>query len=168
MNKRGLTTIELIAVIFCLSLVVILLGQLYTLGLNIWFEGYTRHTASNQTSQSLERIVKALRQARAIDGLTENSITFKADLGNGENTYRVYLYNAADDEPNPPYTQSNYELRWAQGDLAYGDGTLLVTDIPQPTSPVFSRTNDYITIDLTRNYSDSQVRFRSNVQLRNL
>ena len=168
MKDAGLTILELLVVVILTGIIVIVIGQTYITGLEIWRDGYERSVARDQTSQALERITKALRQAKGIDDFSEGSIVFSADLGGGDDSYRVYLYHPSDTEPNPPYTQGLYELRWAQGDVSYGQGAVLAKDIQQPLSAAFTFNNGLVTVDLTNNLLDSSLRFRSNIQLRNL
>ena len=168
MGKRGLTIVELMAVFLLLSILMVSLSQLYILGLKLWEDGYERQQAGQQMSQAFERVSQYLRQARSIDDFNESSISFSADMGAGLKAYRLYLYNPLDAEPNPPFTQATYELRLADGDIDYGDGVVLSTQIERPTDPGFTRNDDFISLDLMRSYLDSSLRFRSSVQLRNL
>lgn len=168
MNKKGLSLLELLMTTAILAILLFTVGYVFIVGLNLWNEGYARSDIRGDISQAVELISKNLRQAKSIDALTESSITFTADLGNGDDTYRVYLYNALDNEPNPPYGQSIYELRWAKGGVSYGSGAILATDIPVPTNVPFSQSNNLITIDLTVTRGDETVRIRSNVRPRNL
>lgn len=167
-NRKGLTLIELLVTTAILAILVFTVGYVFVVGLNLWNEGYVRSDIRGDTSQAMGLISKNLRQAKTIDILTESSITFTADLGSGDDTYRIYLYNSADPEPNPPYTQSTYELRWAKGAVSYGSGAILATDIAQPTNAPFTRSGNYLTIDLTLIRGDETLRIRSNVRPRNL
>lgn len=169
MNKKGLTLIELLLTTAMLAILIFTVGYVFVVGSNLWSEGYARSDIRGDISQAVELISKSLRQAKSIDDLTESSITFTADLGSGDDTYRVYLYNASDGEPNPPYKQQSiYELRWAKGTVSYGSGAILATDIPIPTNIPFSQSNNLITIDLTATRGDETVRIRSNIRPRNL
>lgn len=168
-DKKGLTLIELFVVIVMLAILVVTVGYLFLTGLKLWDQGYARSDIRGDISQAMELISKNLRQAKSIDAFpTESTITFTADLGSGDTSYRIYLYNSSDPEPNPSYEQDTYELRWAKGTVSYGSGTILATDIAKPTNTPFSRTGNYITIDLTVTRKDETVRVRTNVRPRNL
>jgi len=168
MHAKGLTLTELLVVTATLGILVYSITYTYVIGIKVWDQSYSRSDIRGSLSQAMELISKDLRQAKNINSLTQSSITFTADLGAGDNTYRFYLYNSADPEPNPPYTQSFYELRWAQGAAAYGTGAVLARDIVQPVNTPFSLSNNLISIDLTAARSDESVRLRSNVRPRNL
>ena len=163
-----MTILELILTIGMMGIVTAAAVLIYNVQFKAWNEGYVRSSVRGNLSQALELTVNSLRQAQSIDSLTESSITFTADLGSGNRSYRLYLYNANDLEPNPPFTQSTYSLRFAQGTMNYGDGSVLSADIAQPTSPVFSINNHVITIDLTGLRGSTQVEMRTNVRPRNL
>ena len=140
----------------------------YNLHFKSWNEGYARSVIRDNLSQAMELAGDRLRRAQSIDALTESSITFTADLGNGSNTYRLYLYNAGDPEPNPPYTQSTYSLRLGQGAVDYGDGPVLSSDIAQPSGPAFAISDKVITLDLTALRGAEQVTMRTKIRPRNL
>jgi prepilin-type N-terminal cleavage/methylation domain-containing protein len=168
MGKHGLTLIELICVLLLLSVLTLVLGRLSGFQLAVWEQGYERQSAQARMSQAMDRSLRSLRHAQSIDDFTESSISFSADLGAGIRSYRIYLYHPDDGAPNPPYTQTHYELRAAEGDLTYGKGTVLNTGIKVSEGPVFVRNTDLISIDLTAEYGDVTTRGRSHVQLRNL
>jgi len=168
MNRRAFTIVELLVVMVTLIILMGVVVNLYTVGLDLWSEGYTRSGIRTELAQALELISKNLRQAKSIDALTESSIIFTADLGSGDDTYRIYLYNASDAEPNPPYSQSSYDLRWVQGTVTYGLGANIATNIVQPTNTPFSQSGNVIAIDLTATSGDESVRLRTNIRPRNL
>jgi len=151
-----------------LAVIVSAVGYVFVAGFKLSNNGYDRVDIRTDLANAMELISNNLRQAKVIDSLTESSINFTADLGNGDDTYRVYLYHASDAEPNPPYTQSTYELRWAQSTVGYGSGAILARDIAQPTDPPFSQSNNLITIDLTASRANEVIRIRTNVRSRNL
>lgn len=165
---RGFTVLELLIVILALTILVGVVGNVYTVGLDLWNDGLGRSQARTDLSQALELISRNLRKATRIDALTASSITFTANLGGGSSTYRVYLYNSADPEPNPPYSQAFYELRWAQGAVNYGSGAILSTGIVQPVAAPFIRSGNVITIDLTAVRGNETVKLKSSVRPRNL
>lgn len=167
-NNTGFTFIEVLMTTVILSVLVFTIGYTFIVGLKLWNDGYARSDIRTDITQALELASKNLRQAKSIDTLTESSITFTADLGSGDTSYRIYLYNSSDAEPNPPYSESTYELRWAQGAVTYGSGSILATDITQPTTAPFSQNGNIITIDLTVSRDDQNLRLRSSIRPRNL
>jgi len=170
-NKKGLTLIELLVTLVIMSTLVFAVGYTFVIGLKLWNEGYIRAEMKTDIAQALELVSKNLRQATSIDALTAGSITFTADLGSGSTSYRVYMYNSSDSEPNPPYTQNTYELRWAQTTTTYGSGKILVEDIAKPNPPSsnpFSQSGNLITMNFTVTRGDHTVNMRTNVRVRNL
>lgn len=170
-GRKGLTLVEVLVVTVILSVVIFTAGYTFIAGLKLWNEGYTRSDIRTEMAQALELVSKNLRQAKSIDELTAGSITFTADLGSGDTSYRVYLYNASDSEPNPPYTQNIYELRWAVGTVTYGSGAVIAADIAKPVPPSskpFSQSGGLITMDFTVERGDHSVNLRTNVKVRNL
>ena len=165
---KAFTLLELLIVIVTLIIIVGVINNVYLVGFEIWNEGYTRSDIRSDLSQALELMSKNLRQAESIDTLTESSVTFTADLGSGLDTYRMYLYHPSDPEPNPPYTQDTYALRWTQGSVNYGDGASLATDISAPGQAPFTQTGNTVTMDFTAARDDALLRMRSKVRPRNL
>lgn len=158
---------ELIVVIGMMAILTTTVSFVYNLYFKSWNEGYTRSVIRGNLSQALELMGNRLLQAQSIDTFTESSITFTADLGNGSNTYRLYLYNAADSGP-PPYTQSTYSLLSAQGKVNDGDGVVLYADIVAPSSPPFVTNGHVITINLTARSGAQQITMSTNIRPRNL
>jgi prepilin-type N-terminal cleavage/methylation domain-containing protein len=170
-KKRGLTLIELLVTTAVLSILILTVGYTFIIGLRLWNDGYNRSDIRTDLSQALELVGKNLRQAKSIDELTAGSITFTADLGGGDDTYRVYMYNASDSEPNPPYTQKTYELRWAKTTVTYGSGAILINDVKKPNPPSskpFSQSGNVITMDFVVERGDQTTAMRTNVRPRSL
>ena len=170
-KNKGLTLIELLITTAVLSILIFTVGYAFVIGFKLWNEGYGRSDIRTGLSQALELASKNLRQANSIDELTAGSITFSADLGGGEDTYRVYLYNASDTEPNPPYTQNTYELRWAKSTVDYGSGAVLIKDVKKPVPPSskpFSQNGNVITLDFVVERGDQTVAMRTKVRPRSL
>ncbi|MBZ0166627.1 MAG: hypothetical protein K8I00_07440, partial [Candidatus Omnitrophica bacterium] len=118
--------------------------------------------------QAMQEAVTMIRQAKSIDSLTESSVTFTADLGGGDRMYRLYLYHADDAEPNPPYTQERYQMRFAIDDGDYGAGAVLVTDVQPSVQPPFAVDGNVMTLDWTVLTAQAALRFRTQVCPRNL
>jgi prepilin-type N-terminal cleavage/methylation domain-containing protein len=170
-KKKGLTLIELLITTAVLSILVLTVGYTFIIGLKLWDEGYNRSDIRTDLSQALELVSKNLRQAKSIDALTAGSITFTADLGDGDDTYRIYMYNTSDTEPNPPYTQNTYELRRAKTTVTYGSGAVLISDVKKPNPPSskpFSQDGNVITMDFVVQRGDQQIAVRTNVRPRSL
>ena len=159
---------ELIVAMAMMGILTTTVIFVYSLQFKSWNESYSRASIRGNLSQALELATVSLLQAQSVDELTESGITFTADLGNGNNSYRFYLYNADDPEPNPPYTQSTYSLRFAQESVDYGDGAVLSPDIAQPATPVFSMDDNTVTINLRALKGSEEVTMRTNVRPRNL
>ena len=170
-KKNGLTLIELLITTAVLSILILTVGYTFIIGLKLWNEGYNRSDIRTDLSQALELASKNLRQAKSIDALTAGSITFTADLGDGDDTYRIYLYNASDSEPNPPYTQNTYELRRAKTTVTYGSGAVLISDVKKPNPPnakPFSQSGNVITMDFVVERGGQEVAVRTNIRPRSL
>ena len=170
-KKKGLTLVELLVTTSVLSILIFTVGYTFIIGLKLWNEGYNRSDIRTDVSQALELVSKNLRQAKSIDDLTAGSITFTADLGDGDDTYRVYMYNSSDSEPNPPYTKSTYELRWAKTTVTYGSGAILIGDVKKPNPPSskpFDQNGNVITRDFVVERGDQTVAMRTNVRPRSL
>ena len=170
-SQKGLTLIEVLVATVIMSVLVFTIGYTFVIGLRQWDEGYARAQMRTQMAQALELVTKNLRQAQSIDALTAGSITFTADLGSGQMSYRVYMYNSSDPEPNPPYTQNTYDLRWAQGTVTYGSGSIIASNIARPSPPSsnpFSQRGNVITMNFELQHGSQTVDMRTNVRVRNL
>jgi len=167
-NRKGITLLELIVAIGMMTILTTTVMFVYNLHFKAWNESYVRSVIRGNLSQALELASNSLRQAQSIDALTESSIIFTADLGNGSSAYRLYLYNADDPEPNGPYTQSTYSLRFAEDAVDYGDGAVLSADIAQPLSPAFAISDKVIAIHLTALRGAEEVTMRTKIRPRNL
>lgn len=169
-KKKGLTLIELLITTAVLSILILTIGYTFIIGLKLWDKGYNRSDIRADVSQALQLMSKNLRQAKSIDAFTAGSITFTADLGDGDDTYRIYMYNAAESEP-PPYTKNMYELRWAKTTVTYGSGAVLIADVKKPNPPnakPFSQSGNVITMDFVVERGDQSVAMRTNVRPRSL
>ena len=170
-NKKGLTLVELLVTTAVLSILILTVGYTFIIGLKLWNEGYDRSDIRTDLSQALELVSRNLRQAKSIDEITAGSITFTADLGDGDDTYRVYMYNASDSEPNPPFTQNTYELRWARTTVTYGSGSVLIANVQKPNpqnSKPFSQSGNVITMDFVVARGNQTATMRTNVRPRSL
>ena len=167
-NHKGMTLVELIVVIGMMGILTTTVLFVFNFHFKSWNESYTRSLIRGNLAQALELVSNRLRHAQTIDEVTESSITFTASSNSGTSLFRLYLYNADDPEPNPPYTQSTYSLRFAQDSVDYGDGVLVSSDIAQPTSVAFSLSDKVISIELTALRGDQEIKMRTKVRPRNL
>jgi hypothetical protein len=167
-NQKGISLMELTVAISMMGLLVTTVIFVYNAQFKLWNEGYSRLVIRRDLSQALELASRVLLQAQTIDDLTESSITFTADLGGGSDMYRLYLYNIDDPEPNPPWTENKYFLRFAHGTVDYGQGVIISSDIAQPLSPTFVMNQGVLSIDLTAVNGEEQVTMRTKIRPRNL
>lgn len=159
---------ELAVAIGMLGILTVAVVYVYNWSIHSWDQGYMRSKIRAGLAQAIESASQKLLQAQTIDALTESSISFTTDSGNGSNTYRLYLYHVNDAEPNPPYSQNTYEFRMAKSDVDYGEGVVLSSDIAQPLSPVFVMNDRVISIQLTALRGDQQVTMSAKIRPRNL
>lgn len=167
-TEKGFTIIELVMSVLVIGILIFSIGLIYTAGINIFENGYSRIASRTDAAQAVDLVRRYLVQAKSIDDISESGLTFTSDMGEGDESYRVYLYNENDPEPNPPYTQSVYQIRFAAGDTSYGAGKVLVRDLLPPDNVPFERNSNLITLDWTFNREDSPIRMRTSVRPRNL
>jgi len=166
-GKKGLTFIELLMVIIVFGILVLSIVPTYVMGIKTWSRQFDHLDMRGRLSQAMELISRDVRQITSIGSLTESGIIFTAYLGWSQTCY-LYLHNEDDPLPSPPYSESEYDLRYTCYSTTYGDGPVIVENIPQPTRAVFSRSGDLLTIDITVSKNNVPIRIRSNVNMRNL
>lgn len=166
--KKGFTIVELIIASLVMGIVIFSVGFVYTTGIDIFENGYNRIANRTDAAQAIDEVRRYLVRAKTIDDISQSGLTFTADMGGGDETYRVYLYHENDPEPNPPYTESVYQIRFAAGDISYGAGKVLVRNLMVPGDDPFAQNNNLITLDWTLSQDDSTIRMRTNVRPRNL
>lgn len=174
-KKEGLTLIELIITTSMMSVLVFTVGYTFIIGMKLSNDGYNSAVSNTKIAQALELVSNGLRRAQSIDAITAGSITFTADLDGDVDddpiSHRVYLYNSSDSEPNPPYNQDTYELRWAQGTVTYGSGGIITSNVDKPNPPSskpFDQNGNLITMDFTVTSGSDTVNMRTNVRVRDL
>jgi hypothetical protein len=167
-GRKAVTSIELTIAIGLMVILTITVVSVYQWHLRAWNEGYARSVIRSRLLQALESVEKPLLHAQSIDALSEGSITFTADLGDGGIAYRLYLFNENDPEPNPPYSQESYTLRLAKNDMDYGEGVLLSSDIARPAQPVFLLDDKVITIQLSALKQDERITMSTKIRPRNM
>ncbi|MGE0268662.1 MAG: hypothetical protein AB7S78_09450 [Candidatus Omnitrophota bacterium] len=167
-TQHGFTITELIMSVLVTGVLIFTIGLIYTTGTSIFENGYDRISNRTDAAQAIDQVTRYLVQAKSIDDISESSLSFTADMGSGDVNFRVYLYSPDDPEPNPPYSEDNYQIKFAEGDLSYGAGKVLVRNLISPVNFPFDRNNNLITLDWTLSRNDSTVRMRTNVRPRNL
>ncbi|MCA9394836.1 MAG: prepilin-type N-terminal cleavage/methylation domain-containing protein [Candidatus Omnitrophica bacterium] len=167
-SPRGLTLVELMVSLAVLAILGGLATSAYLFGTNAIASYREIAAARADLTQALDTAARMLRQAKSIDALTAGGMTFTADLGDGDNTYRLYLYHPLDPDPNPPFTQSEYEVRLAVADTNYGSGAVLVRGVAAPGELPFSMNGPVVSLDWSILVDERALRLRSAVRPRNL
>jgi type II secretory pathway pseudopilin PulG len=168
LNRNGFSIPEVFISLMLFSILSSAIGFSYLIGTKAFRQGHNRASIRKDIGQAMEVAVKNLRQAKSIDSLTQSSVTFTVDLGSGDETFHIYLYNENDAEPNPPYTQSSYNLRFIRGSDTYGEGAVLAKNITTPTNIAFSQVGNLISLDWTALKNGASIRLQSSVRPRNL
>ncbi len=172
-KRTGFTLLEVLIVSGIIAAVIGAITVLYVVGLKSWSAGSDRIELRESLNQGIDAMVRDLRHAKDITSFRESSVTFTAvDFESTttpppDATYRYYLYNASDSEPNPPYTASSYMLMRSKNDTNYGVGRVIARNIDQPTGRPFSRNGDLISIDLQGSKEGQTIGLRSKVKIRN-
>jgi hypothetical protein len=168
MKKTGFTVMELI---ISLGIFVILSGSIifvYMTCFRTWDASQNRMSIKSEMTQAVDNMVRNLRKATSIDALTDYSVSFTADLGEGSAQYKYYLYNPTDAGPYPPYNATSYYLLRASAADALGQSPIAITYVKPPGTAVFSQSGNLITIDLTSVYYGETLHMRTKVRPRNL
>ena len=180
-TKCGFTLLELLIALMPLSALIGVSAYLFTVSLRAWSTGGLRTEIREDISYAMEKTVRDLKEM-ALGSLCQydsgsgdiaQTIQYD-DLSN--NTYVLYLYNAADGTLDSTYSQSLYDLRKADidgGDVpASGDGALILRDLvsPDAAAPATALTinTNQITLNFVVHRSDEIVIFRTKVRPRNL
>lgn len=166
--RRALTLIELTGVIALTGILAVTSATIYQAHWRSWSSLFVRSSLRSSLVRSIDVMTHHLIQAQSIDAVSESSITFTADLGNGPIVHRIYLYHPDDPEPNGLYEQDTYMLRFAQGDVSYGKGAILAFDIPRPVAAVFEQTGPVVSIRLNASKDSESVTFITSVRPRNI
>lgn len=167
-RRDGVTIMELMVALLVLTVLGGLATSVYLFGAHALHAYQTTSAARAELSQAMDTAVGMMRQASSIDAISSGGVSFTADLGAGSNSFRLYLYNELDPEPNPPYSQAEYQLRLAQAETDYGSGAVLVSGLKPPGQVPFRLDGDVITLDWTVTAEDVPIRLRTAVRPRNL
>jgi len=168
-TKRGLTLIELMAVIVLFVILTAVVVYILRAVLLSWSSQETRSGIDISLDRGIEEMVRDLREARAVQS-SNDEIRFTQDQAN---FYIYYLYNAADSYPSS-FNQSLYEVRKAalvggiSGTFTYGAGNIIINDILSPLASGLSLSSNLVTIDLSMKRADETIRSRTQVRPRNL
>lgn len=162
-----------------LLITVVLFGVLMTAAafsfqpiLLAWSSQHDRMQLQRQAVHGLERAIRDLRQATALQNDASDAIRFTRREGGVSNSYILYLYNPADTWP-PAFNQATYQLRKGilsgglGGTFTYGSGTLLLRDVRPPATSDLSVSGSLATLDLTVTRFDETFRLIERVKRRN-
>ena len=164
--------IELLIVLLLFS--VLMTAAAFSLNpiLLAWSSHQDRMELQRQNQHGLERAVRELRTATALQNDASDAIRFTLRESGVSNSYILYLYNASDSWP-PTFNQTSYQLRKASltggigGTFTYGSGTLLLRDVKPPTSSDLSVSGSVATMDVTLLRGDETFRLIQRVKRRN-
>ncbi|MBI3318815.1 MAG: hypothetical protein HYZ90_06735 [Candidatus Omnitrophica bacterium] len=137
-----------------------------------WSSHEDRMELQRQVQHGLERSLRDLRGATALQGDASDAIRFTLRESGVSNSYILYLYNAGDSWP-PAFNQATYQLRRASlagginGTFTYGEGTLLMRDVRPPATSDLSVSGSVATLDLTLSRADETFRLLERVKRRN-
>jgi len=169
--KRGLTLIEVLIVIIFFTILASVSVYIFRIVLTSWSSQDERAGISISIDFEIEKMVRELREATAIQSVNLDEIRFTTDTD-----YIYYLYNAIESYP-PGFADPAlfYELKRTTlaggiiaGTFTYGDGTVLIRDVvPPPTSDLAVNANT-ATIDLTVKREGETIHSRTEVRPRNI
>lgn len=137
-----------------------------------WSSQQDRMELQRQLQHGVERAVRDLRQAVALQNDPSDAIRYTLRESGVNNSYILYLYNAAETWP-PAYGEATYQLRKASltggisGTFTYGAGTLLLRDVTPPSTSELSVSGSVATLDLTLARADETFRILERVKRRN-
>ncbi len=161
MKKSGFTLIELILSLTMMTILTATVIFTSMAGLRAWDTGRKHSAVRDQLANAVELIVKDLRRAATVDGLTASSVTFTADLGDGEpKQYRFHVYQ--------PEGETAYKLLRGLSSDEEGQGALIAANIRSTETDWFSQSGNVITLTLTASDQGETVRMRTSVRPRNL
>ena len=167
-NRQGFSLLELIITSSMIAIIVVSAGHLLLVTYRVLNQEYTRLSIRQGAAGAFDLISTHFRHIYSIDNISDSSLEYTmTDSVGGNKSYRLYLHNENDLDPNPPYSETSYDLRLTDT-LEYGDGQILIRNIAQPSSSVFNQSGGMIAIDLTVALSGQSMRFRTNVSARNL
>ena len=160
LNKRGFTILELMIGMIFFAILTSAIGLSYMIGTKLFSQGSTRAYLLADTTGAMNLLVRTVRQAQTIDDVGSDSMTFTADLGDGTKIFQMYL--TAEDGIAPP---DNYELCWKEDS---GPVQILIRDIRNPDTALFSRDGNVLTFDWDMEREDMTIRLRSKVRPRDI
>ena len=137
-----------------------------------WASHQDRMEVQRGSQQGLEKALRDLRLATALQNDSNDAIRFTAQESGVSNSYILYLYHSSDSWP-PAYNQTTYQLRKASltggigGTFTYGGGSLLMRNIQPPPTSDLSVSGSVATMDLTLVKSDETFRLIERVKRRN-
>lgn len=171
--NRGVTFIELIITLLLFAGLMTATAVSINPILLAWSSQQDRMELQRGNQHGLERVIRQLRLATALQNDTNDAIRFTVRESGTNNSYILYLYHASDSWP-PAFSQSSYQLRQASltgginGTFTYGSGDLLMRDMKPPTTSDLSVSGSVATLDLTLTRFDETFRLIEKVKRRNL
>ncbi len=171
-TTNGITLLEVLISIGVFS--ALLAATAYALNpiLLAWSSQQDRMELQRQLQHGLEKAVRELRTAVALQNDSSDAIRFTLRESGVSNSYILYLYNAGDTWP-PAYSQTTYQLRRASltggisGTFTYGAGSLFLRDVKPPASSDLSVSGSLATLDLTLSRADETFRLLERAKRRN-
>ena len=168
MNKKGFTITELIISIGLIAVITGAVAYIFGSVLYSWQAAVNRVTARTQMAQTMEQMVRYLRQAKGIDEFNSGTwdasavappqkILFTTDngLGTGKLQPRFSLNEAT----------HSLKIGFAPTD-ADGAGMTKVENVPNPATDIFVRNGNLVTIDITSAVNGMSIEMRTKVKLR--
>ncbi len=153
-RDKGFSLVELILAASLFSVLLVTVFGVYRIIFISTTSVQDRMQLQRTAEHGLEKAIRDLRTAVALQNDPNNAIRYTLQQGAVQNSFILYLYNAADPFP-PPYTQLTYELRQAPvvgaigGAFVYGGGTLLVRDVQPPPASAVGSAGSLATLDLS-------------------
>ena len=171
---KGMTLVEMLIALLLTGVLMTAAAYSFNPILLAWASQMDRIELQRQAQQGLEKAVRNLRPATALQNDANHAIRFTVRESGVNNSYILYLYNANDGWP-PAYSQTTYQLRKAAltggigGTFTYGGGDLLLRDAQPPSNSDLSVSGSVATLDLTlvRN-TDETYRLIEKARRRNL
>lgn len=178
-QEKGITLLE---IVFTLTLIAFLISSIafvYIVTLRGWDNLGHRSNLHEKLHFGLERIVRDVREARAIS-VASHSLMFTLNENGSDNHYIYYLHNASDVCPMA-YSQTAYDLRRTQltsgslpGSLdcsrfAYGNGEVIITSLKPPSADTsITSGGNYAIVKLVGVQEEDTLTVRGNVKPRNI
>lgn len=176
-SQRGLTLLEVVFTVALIFFLVSSISLVYIVSLRGWANLGHRTDLDEKLHFGLERIIRDIRQANAINALSleNHTVRFTLNEGGVDHSYIYYLHNPSDTWV-PAYDQASYDLRRSplsgglNGTFIYGNGELIITGLKPPTSTTITLSGAprVVAITLTGQEGEDTFKVRGYVHPRNL